>query len=235
MSRWSDLVSSGLGLNENLSRVVHSTEVELKRKLSKATDLDMIIEVLVVVWKFKGVIWLFLRCTKSTWTESMTDASSTPLPQCWGRQSTWFWTLELNSEMPHSPTCRSTLAPCWPGRRSTQDATLFWLQPCRSVKTLDSWAFAPAKIIYPSLRRWPAEEKFPILRDSLWLCYIVVRPRAILLGLHHEYKSKWFNTYPSSLVCFLYFRCWYAKFDLMWWRSFGMSFWKRLENTGWFF
>ena len=99
----------------------------------------------------------------------------------------------------------------------------------------DSWAFAPAEIMYPSLRRWPAEEKFPILRDSLWLCYIVVRPRAILLGLHHEYKSKWFNTYPSSLVCFLYFRCWYAKFDLMWWRSFGMSFWKRLENTGWFF
>ena len=60
MSRWSDVVSSGSGLDENLSRVVHSTEVELKRKLSKATDLDMIIEVLVVVGKFKGVTWFFL-------------------------------------------------------------------------------------------------------------------------------------------------------------------------------
>ena len=28
------------------SRVVHSTEVELRRKLSKATDLDMILEVI---------------------------------------------------------------------------------------------------------------------------------------------------------------------------------------------
>ena len=56
MSRSSDVVPSGSGLIENLSRVVHSTEVELKRKLSKATDLDMIIEVLVVVGKFKGVI-----------------------------------------------------------------------------------------------------------------------------------------------------------------------------------
>ena len=52
------------------------------------------------------------------------------------------------------------------------------LQVCR-----DSWAFAPAEITFPSLRLWPAEERFPILRDSLWHCYIVVRPRAILLGL----------------------------------------------------
>ena len=32
--------------NSAFSRVVHSTEVELRRKLSKATDLDMILEVI---------------------------------------------------------------------------------------------------------------------------------------------------------------------------------------------
>ena len=87
----------------------------------------------------------------------------------------------------------------------------------------DSWAFAPADIMYLSFRLWPAEERFPILRDSLWHCYIVVRPRAILLGLHHEYKLKWHNTYPSSLVRCWHLRCWYAKLALMWWRSFGMT------------
>ena len=77
--------------------------------------------------------WLF-RCTKNTWTGSTTDVSSIPLLPCWGKQSTWFCSWELSLETPLFLICQSILALCWPGKRSTQDATPFWHQHYRSVE-----------------------------------------------------------------------------------------------------